>query len=146
MNLSMTRAEREAFLADLHVGMISIEREGHAPLCVPIWYDYSPEVGVWVITGAESQKGRALLAAGRFALCAQQEALPYKYASVEGTILETRPSDVEKDLRPMARRYMGIEGGDAYVAATAGDNESSLVFRMQPERWRTVDYGKGARP
>lgn len=142
MNLTMTRAERETFLADLHVGMISIERGGAAPLCVPIWYDYTPDVGLWVITGAESQKGRALSAAGRFALCAQQEALPYKYVSVEGAIAETRPSDVEKDLRPMARRYMGTEGGDAYVAATAGDNAASLVFRMQPERWRTLDYAK----
>ena len=142
MSLSMTRAEREAFLADLHVGMISIERDGAAPLCVPIWYDYTPEAGVWVITGADSQKGRALQAAGRFSLCAQQEAMPYKYVSVEGTILETRPCDTEKDSRPMARRYFGVEGGDAYVAATAEQDATSLVFRMQPERWRTVDYGK----
>ena len=93
---AMTQTEKEAFLADLHVGMISIERDGAAPLCVPIWYDYTPDLGVWVITGSESQKGRALLAAGRFALCAQQEALPYKYVSVEGATLETSslsPSD-----------------------------------------------------
>jgi hypothetical protein len=38
----MTRAEREAYLADLHVGVISIERAGSAPLTVPIWYDYDP--------------------------------------------------------------------------------------------------------
>jgi nitroimidazol reductase NimA-like FMN-containing flavoprotein (pyridoxamine 5'-phosphate oxidase superfamily) len=38
MALTMTRLEREAFLADVHVGMISIAEEGRAPLTVPIWY------------------------------------------------------------------------------------------------------------
>ena len=40
--LTMTRSEREAFLAAVHVGVISIERAGQAPLAVPIWYDYDP--------------------------------------------------------------------------------------------------------
>ena len=51
--LSMTRAEREAFLAGQHVGIISIDEPGRGPLAVPIWYDYSPERGVWVITGED---------------------------------------------------------------------------------------------
>lgn len=141
MALHMTRAEREAFLADVHVGTISIEREGNAPLCVPIWYDYSPAVGLWVITGRDSEKGRALRAAGRFALCAQVETPPaYQYVSVEGAVEETRPSDRERDLRPMAHRYFGPKLGDLYVAQTEG--EDSLLFRMRPERWRTVDYRK----
>ncbi len=142
MALTMTRAEREAFLADVHVGVISIERKDAPPLCVPIWYDYAPDVGVWVITGRDSQKGQALREAGRFALCAQVETAPYQYVSVEGPVEEMRPSELESDLRPMARRYLGTEGGDLYVKATADDNAGSLVFRMRPERWRTVDYRK----
>ena len=42
MSMKMTAAEREAFLADLHVGVLSIAREGRAPLSAPIWYDYEP--------------------------------------------------------------------------------------------------------
>jgi nitroimidazol reductase NimA-like FMN-containing flavoprotein (pyridoxamine 5'-phosphate oxidase superfamily) len=142
MGLNMTVAERDAFLADLHVGVIAIERAGAAPLAVPIWYDYDPDVGVWVLTGAESQKGRALQAAGRFTLCAQSEEPPtYRYVSVEGPIVDVRPADTEKHSRPMARRYFGDELGDAYVASQAG-GEPSLVFTMRPERWRTVDYSK----
>jgi len=45
--LSMSRSEREAFLADVHVCVLAIERTGQAPLAVPIWYDYDPTVGVW---------------------------------------------------------------------------------------------------
>lgn len=142
MSLAMTREEREAFLADLHVGVISIEQGGdRPPLTVPIWYDYAPERGVWVITGEKSLKGRALRAAGRFSLVAQTEEPPaYRYVSVEGPIVETRESDLEKDQRPMARRYFGEALGDAYVKSMAGPGQ--ILFRMQPDRWRTVDYRK----
>ena len=42
MSLAMTKQEREGFLADLHVGIISITEEGRGPLTVPIWYLYEP--------------------------------------------------------------------------------------------------------
>ncbi|MCP5067621.1 MAG: pyridoxamine 5'-phosphate oxidase, partial [bacterium] len=118
----------------------SIERQDAAPLCVPIWYDYTPERGVWVITSEKSEKGRALAAAGRFSLCAQTETAPYKYVSVEGTVTETRPGELERDERPMAHRYLGKELGDQYVAGSG--NDDNLVFAISPERWRTVDYTK----
>ena len=141
MSLAMTRSEREAFLAGVHVGVVSIERAGKPPLAVPIWYDFDPAIGVWLITSRASEKGRALAKAGRFALCAQSEAPPlYQYVSVEGPVISVRPALLEEDLRPMARRYFGRELGDRYADTTA--NEGSLVFTMRPERWRTVDYGK----
>ncbi len=141
MSLSMSVAERHAFLADLHVGVISIEQQGAPPLAVPIWYDFDPEVGVWVITRPDGQKGRCLLGVGRFALCAQVETPPaYKYVSVEGPVVETRSADLERDLRPMAHRYLGAELGDLYLKGNSG--ESDVVFSMRPERWRTVDYAK----
>ena len=65
-SLTMTREEREAFLVARHVGVISIEDPGRAPLAAPIWYDYTPEKGVWVLTGKTSKKGVALDKAGRF--------------------------------------------------------------------------------
>jgi nitroimidazol reductase NimA-like FMN-containing flavoprotein (pyridoxamine 5'-phosphate oxidase superfamily) len=42
MSLAMTPEEREAFRADVHVGIISIADEGRGPLTVPIWYAYEP--------------------------------------------------------------------------------------------------------
>ena len=41
MPLNMSRAEREEFLAGVHVGVLSVavaERSG--PLAVPVWYSY----------------------------------------------------------------------------------------------------------
>jgi nitroimidazol reductase NimA-like FMN-containing flavoprotein (pyridoxamine 5'-phosphate oxidase superfamily) len=86
MSLTMTKEEREAFLADVHVGVISIAEDGHGPLTVPVWYSY--EAGGEVrITARRSRKGKLLERAGRFSLCAQTERPPYKYVSVEGPIL-----------------------------------------------------------
>ncbi len=90
MTLAMTEQERERYLAGLHVGVISIERADGPPLTVPVWYRYEPGGLLWVITSAESVKGKLLQAAGRFSLCAQTEEPPfYKYVSVEGPIVET---------------------------------------------------------
>jgi nitroimidazol reductase NimA-like FMN-containing flavoprotein (pyridoxamine 5'-phosphate oxidase superfamily) len=141
MSLAMTRAEREAFLADVHVGIIGIEDAESPPLCVPIWYDFDPGIGVWVITDPDSQKGRALRAAGRFSICAQSEEPPiYRYVSVSGPVVEVREADLERDTRPMARRYFGEQLGDQYVESSGGGG--GQVFVMRPERWRTVDYAK----
>lgn len=141
MSLAMTRQEREDFLKGLHVGVVSIEQADAPPLSVPIWYDYDPAVGVWILTSKESAKGRALEAAGRYTLVAQVEEPPvYRYVSVEGPVTETRLADREKDSRPMARRYFGNELGDQYT--DQGSADASFVYVMRPDRWRTVDYRK----
>ena len=144
MSLAMTRPEREKFLADLHVGIISIAEEGRGPLAVPIWYDYEPGGELWIVTDRTSRKGRLLEKASRLSLCAQTEAPPYQYVSVEGPIVGMDPSDLERDTRPMAHRYLGAELGDRYVEATADERSAggSMVVRMRPERWLTVDYSK----
>jgi PPOX class probable F420-dependent enzyme len=137
---SMTQDEREAFLAGVHVGIISIERADGPPLTVPVWYDYSPGAALTVIMGRSSVKGRLISAAGRFSLCAQQEAPPYKYVSVEGSA-SMRESALEPDLRPMAVRYLGDDMGNSY--AEDANSDDSVVVSMTPDRWFAVDYGKG---
>src|SRR3954467_8733285 len=119
MSLTMTTEEREAFLTGMHVGVLGIERADGPPLTVPIWYGYEPGGLVWVITGAESVKGRLLKAAGRFSICAQTEEPPfYKYVSVEGPVVDVSPADLERDRRPLAHRYFGEELGDMYVESS----------------------------
>ena len=140
MSLAMTEYEREAFLAGLHVGVISIERPDGPPLTVPIWYGYEPGGLLWVVTAEDSVKGRLLRAAGRFSLCAQTEEPPlYKYVSVEGPVVEVSPADRDTDSRRMAHRYFGQEVGDLYIASI---DHPGLKFSMRPERWWTVDYAK----
>jgi nitroimidazol reductase NimA-like FMN-containing flavoprotein (pyridoxamine 5'-phosphate oxidase superfamily) len=142
MSLRMTQQEREAFLADVHVGVISIHEPDRGPLTVPIWYDYEPGGDLWLITERASRKGRLLEAAQRFSLCTQIEVEPYRYVSVEGPVTSIETSDTEKYSRPMAHRYLGKEVGDGYIKATQATEGENVVVRMRPERWLTVDYAK----
>lgn len=144
MSLFMTKQERGAFLADVHVGVISIAEEGRGPLTVPIWYTYEPGGELRIMTGRQSRKGSLLARAGRFSLCAQSESPPYKYVSVEGPIVATEAADIERDLRPLARRYLGKEGGDRYVQETRNlpTHTDNVLIRMRPDRWLTTDYSK----
>ena len=112
MSLAMTKQERERFLADLHVGIISIPEEGRGPLTVPIWYSYEPGGELRVVTARTSRKAQLLQRAGRFSLCAQTETLPYRYVSVEGSVVAIEPADLERDRRPLAHRYLGAQGGE----------------------------------
>ena len=144
MALTMTRVEREAFLADLHVGMISIAEEGRGPLTVPIWYAYALGGELRLITGRNSRKGRLLTQAGRFSLCVQTETPPYRYVSVEGPITATEAVDVERDLRPLAHRYLGAAEGDSFVEQTRRSQGDSILIRMRPQRWLTADYSKAS--
>lgn len=144
MSLAMTRDEREAFLADLHIGVIAIPDPGRGPLTAPIWYGYEPGGELWVLTDRTSRKGRLLHVGTRVSLCAQTETPPYQYVSIEGPVLALDPADRERDTRPMAHRYLGRELGDRYVEATSAERGAgeSCVVRIRPERWLSVDYRK----
>ncbi len=140
---TMSKSEREAFLADLHVGVLSVADGVRGPLTVPVWYIYEPGGDVWFSTGRESEKARLLRGVSHASLVAQTETAPYKYVMVEG-LVSFGPAHYEQQLRPMAHRYLGEEGGEAYlrsIGSEAGVN-GSLIVRITPERWRTVDYGK----
>jgi PPOX class probable F420-dependent enzyme len=137
----MSRSEREQFLAGVHVGVLSVAAsDSRGPLTVPVWYSYEPGGLVSVSTGRNTLKARAIEAAGRFSLCAQDERPPYKYVTVEGpAVIE----DVDLSERlALARRYLGTEGGDAFIAANPGTDGEDIVIRMTPERWLSADFGK----
>ena len=144
MSFAMTSAEREAFLRDVHVAIIGITDEGRGPLTVPIWYSYEATGELQIITDRDSRKGQLIARHRRFSLCVQTETAPYRYVSVEGPVTAMEPVDVETHLRPLARRYLGVKGGDRYVESTGGQlsRSETVVIRMRPEHWLTVDYGK----
>lgn len=144
MSLSMSRAEREAFLADVHVGVVAVADGRRGPLAVPVWYAYEAGGDVVFVTDRKSRKGALLAKDTRMSMCVQSEELPYKYVSIEGPVISVEEADMRADLRPIARRYLGEELGDNYVAAVLAEPEErpQVVIRMKPERWYTVDYAK----
>lgn len=135
----MTSDEREQYLADLHVGVIAVERPGRAPLAVPIWYGYEPGGDVLLWTQADSVKHRLIRDAGRFTITVQDERPPYRYVTAEGDVTVIKPAE-DAEARAIAVRYLGEQEGGQF--ADQNLNASSVVIRMRPERWLSTDYSK----
>jgi hypothetical protein len=59
-------------------------------------------------------------------------------------VVSVAPCADEPVERRLAQRYLGREGGDADIAATAARREAepNVLVRIRPERWLSVDYGK----
>jgi nitroimidazol reductase NimA-like FMN-containing flavoprotein (pyridoxamine 5'-phosphate oxidase superfamily) len=138
----MTPRDRERFLADVHVGIVSISEEGRGPLAVPVWYAYEPGGELRFVTSRTSRKGRLLQKVRRISVCAQTEVPPYRYVSIEGPIVAVHPADTDRDLRPIAHRYLGVETGDAYVASTRDEHVHNVLVRVRPERWLSADFSR----
>lgn len=140
MTLTMTAAEREAFLAEPRVGVLSVaDRDGRAPLTVPIWYGYQPGGQIWFSTGEGSRKMERIRAAGRVSLLAQTEQMPYRYVSVEGPVSAIDPA-TQEERRTLAERYLGPDGADRYLAATGDVAATMMIVRVDPEHWLSRDY------
>ncbi len=135
----MTSDERAQFLADLHVGVIAVERPDRAPLAVPVWYGYQPAGEVLVWMQADSVKHRLIRDAGRFALTVQDEQPPYRYVTAEGHVTAIEPAD-DAGVRSIAVRYLGEQEGNKF--ADEYPTESSVVIRMHPKRWLSADASK----
>jgi uncharacterized protein len=136
--ISMSKREREEFLAGVHIGVLAVARDDGPPLVTPVWYRYSSGGDIEFSTARDSEKARLLAASGRASLCAQSEALPYAYVTVDGPVETVEGNrDARQDI---AVRYLGEELGAAYVSSTAEVDD--VMVRLRPERWRTVDYAK----
>ena len=150
MSFTMTRQECQDFLAGGHVGIVCVAEQGRGPLAVPVWYIYergrNPSEGdeVWISTGKDSRKVQLIKSAGRFSLCVQNEAPPYKYVSVEGPVTAIEVEDTELHSRPLARRYLGQQGGDKYIADMLSDPQyvPGVVVYLRPERWYSADFSE----
>lgn len=133
----MTPDEREEFLAGLHVGVLSIQRDGKGPLALPIWYAYE-DGQVLIHMSGESVKAKLLRRHGRASMTVQNETPPYQYVMIEGPVTVAHE---DRDIRALAIRYLGDELGNQYADANP-PTEQSVVARITPERWLTTDYSK----
>jgi hypothetical protein len=134
---AMSAQEREAFLGDLHVGVLAVDEPGRGPHALPIWYLYvDGEILIGIDGG--SRKAALLRAAGRASMTVQTEAAPYQYVSIEGPVV-LEPA--MHDELALASRYLGDELGAWYVEQNPRTDDS-LTIRLRPEHWRTFDFAK----
>jgi len=138
----MTVAERRAFL--LHgtrTGKLATVRPDGRPHIAPVWFvlDVQPDGPngdddvIVFTTGAETVKGRAVRRDPRVALLVDDEAPPFAYVMVEGTV------EVSEDLDQMidwatriGGRYMGAEEAGPFGRRNAVPGE--LLVRITPTK------------
>jgi uncharacterized protein len=135
---AFSKTERQEFLAAKHVAVLSVAAaDGRPPASVPMWYDYTPGGDILINTGASARKSKLIEQAGAVTLVVQHEELPYQYVVVEGTVVDTTPTPVEVR-EAIAIRYLGEEGGRAFVRSMEGQN--TVLFTVRPDRWLTADF------
>jgi len=139
--MALSVAEREQFLAEPHVGALSVlETPDRAPLIVPIWYQYTPGGELWVRTQPDSRKARAIAAAGRFSMMVQRTAPTNRYVSVEGPVTRTAPDTDELALE-MAERYLPPDKAAEFVVFEREQIGAFFAIYMRPEHWLSLDMG-----
>ena len=145
MPAPMTREECEQFLAAVHVGVLSVNQPGRGPLSTPLWYVYQPGGEIVIVTRPETRKARLIEAGAQVAFLVQTEELPPKYVSVEGRVVAVAPANVDRDLRPIAQKYLGAEVANGYLDATRPNGVTNeVVIRIRPQRWFSRDFGSSS--
>lgn len=136
---AFTETQREEFLAGKHVAVLSVAAtNGRPPASAPMWYGYTPGGNILVNTGVKARKTTLIERAGVVTLTVQREEPPYQYVVVEGTVIDTTtpaPLDVREAI---AIRYLGEEGGRAFVQGMA--DQPGILFTIRPDRWITADF------
>ncbi|GAA4609255.1 pyridoxamine 5'-phosphate oxidase family protein [Actinoallomurus liliacearum] len=142
MSQVMSVEEREAFLAGVRIGVLSVADDGgdRGPVTMPLWYTYRPGGELYFITGAHSRKAESIREAGRVSLCVHNDDPPYRYVTVEGPVTAVDEPAGETERAELAHRYLGQELGDRYLRSTS--DEGLALFRVRPEHWCSADFGK----
>ncbi len=140
-DMALSKAEREQFLAEPHIGALSVvEAADRAPLVVPIWYQYEPGGELWISTGVDSRKAKAIRAAGRFSLMVERTEPTVRYVSVEGPVTRIDPGNAEQS-REIAARYLAAEKVEEWLEYERTQLPEHLTIYLRPERWASADLG-----
>jgi nitroimidazol reductase NimA-like FMN-containing flavoprotein (pyridoxamine 5'-phosphate oxidase superfamily) len=149
MPRTLSEQERDAFLAEPHIAVLSVARDnGLPPLAAPTWYGSQPGGAITIFTetmGRKARKTELIHKAGVVSLCVQRESFPYRYVTVEGRVAGVdRPPSAEQMLA-ILRRYLPEEQARGFVDAELSNPASRIVlFTIEPERWLSLDFADEA--
>lgn len=143
----LTSAEQQDFLAQPHVGVLSVDGGGERPPhTVPVWYTYSPGGNITFFTGTQGQtahKTTLLERAGKLSFNVQLPRYPYKFVTAECTVVSADRQPTVEDVFAITSRYLpedvarGVAEGE--VANPAG---TFVLFTARPDRWLSFYAGE----
>lgn len=127
-------ADREEFLKQANVAVLTTVDAKGRPHGTPVWYLYDD--GAFVIsTDRNSKKHRNLQANPNVCLVIDKRTVPYFVVMAHGRA-ELGPMFAPEERLRLAIRYLGDERGRRYVEHTK--SEDSITVRLRPER--IVEY------
>jgi hypothetical protein len=149
MPRTLSQAEREEFLAEPRPATVSVEADDERPpLTVPVWYAYEPGGNLSFFTGTGGQRARKIGLidrSGAVSMCVQHQEWPYKYVTVEGTIVGADRPPSPDQMLAVAGRYMPEDVARGFVAEELGRPDSQLVlYTVRPDRWISFDFSEDA--
>lgn len=145
MPRSLTVEERETFLAEPHIAVLSVASEDdRPPLTVPTWYHYRPGGVITFFTGTQgrqARKTRLLEATGRLSFCVQQPTFPYRYVTVEGTVVGADRAPSTEAVVTIIGRYLPEPDALAFARSETDQPSGAFVlFTVRPDRWLSTDF------
>ena len=139
--------EREQFLAEPHIGVLSVASDdGRPPLTVPIWYTYQPGGELSFFTGTQgrtARKTRLLERAGAFSFNVQQPTYPYKYVTAECEVVKADRSPTAEQVVAITGRYLPEDAARGFADGEINNPAGTfVVFTARPTRWLSSDFAE----
>lgn len=146
MPRSLTETEREAFLAEPHIAVMSLpSHDARPPLAFPTWYGYEPGGHLTYYTyrtEPKSRKQRLLRDGSAVSLCVQREEIPYRYVTVEGTVIDVNEAPTAEERLAIINRYLPADEAQAYLEREIASGVDLAFFTIRPDRWSGFDFSE----
>lgn len=122
-----------AFLSHgTRTGKLAFVAADGRPLVAPVWFLVEGDQLVFN-TGRETAKGRALSRDPRVAICVDDQAPPYSFVQVQGSVsMSDDPDELLDTATRIAARYVGADRAEEYGRRNGVPGE--LVVRLTPTK------------
>ena len=129
----MTEDEAFAFIAaQPRTGKLAVVRKDGSPHVAPVWVAVDGHELVFN-TGRDTLKGKALRRDPRVSMCFDDEAPPFAFVIVAGTVsFDDDPDELLRWATIIGGRYMGADRADEYGRRNAVPEE--LLVRLTPTK------------
>jgi PPOX class probable F420-dependent enzyme len=129
----------QELLQSTHLARLAYVWTDGTPRVVPVWFHWDGRE--LVIAGPpDAPKMKALPRNGNVALTIDSETWPYHALLVRGTTSTKTVDGVPSEYVAAARRYMGEEGGDAWVANIKKMSSETARIAVRPEWVAILDF------
>jgi PPOX class probable F420-dependent enzyme len=134
MGRKMDAADIRAFMGTgSRTGKLATVRADGSPHVVPIWFAFDADGDVVFLTDGGSLKARNMRRDPRVSLLVDDEAMPFAWARIDGTVaFDEDPDQLLHWATETCRRYVGDDLAASFGRRNAVPGE--LVVRIKPSR------------